>query len=813
MSTLYERENMDNKIFTLRRRVNMLLIVIMLISVMTTLFTSNQYAIAQYSHLFSIPSGLPAITDPRDIVIDKNGNIFIALKVNVVKLDNAGATVMVFGSSGSGDGQFVNIVDIALDSKGNIYVADSFDDRVQKFDSEGNFILKFGYRGSGDGQFVQPNGIALDSVGNIYVVESGNDRVQKFDSEGNFISKFGSEGIKNGQFVNPKDIELDSNDNIYVVESDRVQKFDSQGSFLVSLGSSGFGLFYGLTDIALDSNDNIYVVERDRVQKFDSQGNFLVNFGSLSSGNGQFVFLTGIALDSSDNIYVVEVRSASMQKFNAQGLLLAKFGLRGSGDGLFAFPKGIALDSSGNIYVSDRGNDRVQKFDFQGNFLAKFGSNGTGIAFDSSDNIYVSVVGVQKFDSEGNFILKFGSRGSGDGQFISPQEIALDNDDNIFVVDKLNHRIQKFDLDGDFISKFGSLGSGDGQFDSPEGIALDSVDNIYVVDLGNHRIQKFDSKGNFILKFGSEGVKDGQFISPNGIAVDNFGKIYVADTYNHRIQVFKPELVIDKDFSDIVSGGTTSGTIIDSGDQELTITDEPNPTGIRIAADSSSGPKHATVGACGNNTTINLDAGDEIVVTCDSADSSTNIDVINGIVEAIFTMPDGLFTAISVLGQDNGIAFEPDTFRLTAPSSNTEAVAVVVIIETNGKWSLLSISPGQTLELIVNDLVAKEYDPVTSFNSNPSSNAPAGTFTIIATFTNTSSKTIKYPFFLVSKLSGGNLLLNADDPPGGVGAILTPDVDNDALLPGESMTVDFIIGLQDDSEFTFITDLLGVPES
>ena len=269
------------------------------------------------------------------------------------------------------------------------------------------------------------------------------------------------------------------------------------------------------------------------------------------------------------------------------------------------------------------------------------------------------------------------------------------------------------------------------------------------------------------------------------------------------------EIITDNDFSDIGFGGTTSGTIIDSGDQELTITDEPNPAGIRIAADSSIGPKHATVGACGNNATINLDSGDEIVVTCDSG---TNIDAINGTVEAIFTMPDGLFTAISVLGQGNGITFAPDTFGLKAPSSNTEAVAVVVIMETNGKWSLLSISPGQTLELIVNDLVAKEYDPVTSFNINPAPDAPAGAFTIIATFTNTSSKTIKYPFFVVSKLTGGNLLLNADDPPSGVGSILTPDVDNDVLLPGESMTVDFIIGLQDDSEFTFFTDLLGIPE-
>ena len=259
-------------------------------------------------------------------------------------------------------------------------------------------------------------------------------------------------------------------------------------------------------------------------------------------------------------------------------------------------------------------------------------------------------------------------------------------------------------------------------------------------------------------------------------------------------------------YSDKGFGGTTSGTIIDSGDQELTITDEPNPDGVRIAADNSGGPKHAIVNVCGNNSTINLDAGDEIVVTC----GSTTVDVINGTVELTFTLAEG-FIATSSLKQGNNITFQPETFRTIAHSNNTNIV--VVVIETNGQESSFNMSPGQILELLVNDLVAQKNDPTASFSNKPVSNARAGTFTITATFTNISSKAIKHPLFVVGELSGRNLLLNANGGPARVGATLTPNVDNDVLLPEESMTVDFIIGLQHNEKFTFTIDLLGVPES
>jgi tripartite motif-containing protein 71 len=84
----------------------------------------------------------------------------------------------MWGSEGAGDGQFNSPGGGDVDTSGNVYVADSGNNRVQKFDSNSNFITEWGTKGSNEGQFLQPLGVAVDSVGNVYVVDSGNSRIQ-----------------------------------------------------------------------------------------------------------------------------------------------------------------------------------------------------------------------------------------------------------------------------------------------------------------------------------------------------------------------------------------------------------------------------------------------------------------------------------------------------------------------------------------------------------------------------------------------------------------------------------------------------------
>ena len=135
------------------------------------------------------------------------------------------------GIQGSGDGQFdfssFAIADVAVDSAGNIYVADYDNHRIQKFHHSGTFLAKWGTNGSGDGQFDNPRRVAVDSAGNVYVADSGNHRIQKFDSNGTFLATWGTNGSGDGQFTLPSGVAVDAMGNVYVAGTinSRIQKF------------------------------------------------------------------------------------------------------------------------------------------------------------------------------------------------------------------------------------------------------------------------------------------------------------------------------------------------------------------------------------------------------------------------------------------------------------------------------------------------------------------------------------------------------------------------------------------------------------
>jgi len=161
------------------------------------------------------------------------------------------------------------------------------------------------------------------------------------------------------------------------------------------------------------------------------------------------------------------------------------------------------------------------------------------LAFDSENNVYVTDLGnsrVQKFDSTGNFLTEWGSRGSDSGEFGHPTGITVSNE-FVFVVDNKNHNVQKFTLDGEFISKWGGFGNDNGFFKSPMGIVVSDDAFIYIVDSGNARIQKFTFDGQYVTSFGQSGKHDGGFIMPTDIAI-NSDKIYVTDPNQSKIIVF-----------------------------------------------------------------------------------------------------------------------------------------------------------------------------------------------------------------------------------------------------------------------------------
>lgn len=96
-----------------------------------------------------------------------------------------------WGSAGSGDGEFAGAFDVAVDTSGNVYVADYSNHRIQKFDSAGAYLIQWGSNGTAESQLDNPYGLTVDRSGNVYVADSDNDRIQVFDSSGAFLRMWG----------------------------------------------------------------------------------------------------------------------------------------------------------------------------------------------------------------------------------------------------------------------------------------------------------------------------------------------------------------------------------------------------------------------------------------------------------------------------------------------------------------------------------------------------------------------------------------------------------------------------------------------
>gem|GEM_PF-727003 len=274
---------------------------------------------------------------------------------------------------------------------------------------------------------------------------------------------------------------------------------------------------------------------------------------TFGKNDGQyFSQLYGIDLDANNNIYIVSKATFDILKLDPSGNLIMRWGTNGVGDGQFKNLTGVKVSKSGFVYVTDFDNSTnyIQKFDLEGNFILKWGGTGNtngkfdypaGLWIDSSENVWVvdrNNHRVQVFDANGTFITTFGSFGSNNGQFNYPSGITIDKDKNFYVLERTGCRISKFDKNGTFIKNWGSPGSADGQLSNPIGIFLDKNENLVVGDQVNNRIQVFDKEGNFLSKFGSYGSATGQFYYPLEVTVDNDNNYYIVDNNNSRIQKF-----------------------------------------------------------------------------------------------------------------------------------------------------------------------------------------------------------------------------------------------------------------------------------
>ena len=257
---------------------------------------------------------------------------------------------------------------------------------------EYELVATWGSLGADDGRFNNPTGIAVDGEGNVYVADTRNDRIQKFDSTGAFLLKWGSEGSGDGEFYSPQDIALDADGNVYVVDSSRIQVFDSNGTFIRKWGSYGTGeeQLQSPRSIAFDADNNAYVIAGGGIKKFDSDGSFRTAWGALGTYDGEFNNPTDVAVDGAGNVYVADCYNDRIQKFNSNGGFLLKWG-GGTGDVYFQSPYGITVDSAGDVLVASFAPP-ILKFDSSGNLLARYtgGSSNMGIATGADGTVYVT---------------------------------------------------------------------------------------------------------------------------------------------------------------------------------------------------------------------------------------------------------------------------------------------------------------------------------------------------------------------------------------------------------------------------------------
>jgi sugar lactone lactonase YvrE len=610
------------------------------------------------------------------------------------------STVAGNGASGSsGDGsaatsaKLYNPYGVAVDSAGNIYISDTGSNRIRKVDTSGEIstvagVWVNGYRGDGGpatwAELSHPDGVAVDSAGNIYIADEYNNCIRKVDTSGTISTvagngTHGSSGdgsaATSAKLDQPYGVAVDRAGNIYIADTwnNRIRKVDASGniSTVAGNGTGGYSGDGGLATsaeiyhpdgVAVDSAGNIYFADPYNfvIRKVDaSTGKISTVAGNGTEGysgdggaatSAKLDYPYGVVVDSAGNIYIADQVNNRIRKVDTSGNIstVAGNGTEGySGDGAAATsaelykPQGVAVDSAGNIYIVDTDNNRIRKVD-----AAAIQVAATAIGSSTTKNVLLqltsllSITGIAAPQSQGgkqeyavgtvsgctvdatgatstasgtictvpvtftpgysglrpvplqvstlsgsttivypvglngigtgpqvaltpgtiSTVAGNGTKGSsGDGGAVTSAEIrgtgvTVDSAGNIYFADNYNNSILKMDTSGNTstVAGNGTYGySGDGsaatsaELDYPSGVAVDSAGNIYIADTGNNRIRKVDTSGNIstVAGNGTEGYSgDGvaatsaELYQPRGVAVDSAGNIYIADTWNHRIR-------------------------------------------------------------------------------------------------------------------------------------------------------------------------------------------------------------------------------------------------------------------------------------
>lgn len=581
------------------------------------------------------------------------------------------------GGPGAVDGngplaRFNQPTGIVADASGTLYVVDRGNAVIRTIDLSGAVRTFAGIANSGcssidgvrnDARFCQPWDVALDSAGNVFVAEASSARIRRI-TPGGSVTTFagdGTPGYTDGtgtaaRFMFPTSIAIDANDILYVTDTDAhtIRKITPAGVVTTLAGTGGLS---GSTDatgaaarfqspqgITVAANGNIYVADTGNhtIRKITPAA--LVStlagtagvwgFLDATGTAAQFNLPTGISVGPDGNLAVADLGNHAIRKVTPAGAVVTWAGGPSNAcagtDGSWAVaslcnPGEVFVDRLGTTYFAEQNGHTIRaitpalEVSTIAGMITTTGSADGSIATAS----FTSLAGVIQRGSlihvtDGNAIRTISllvgavvtsagdvvTQGSSDGngtaaRFRRLSGLVADSSGNLFVCDTANHTIRKIDTSWNvttFAGKASTPGAvdatgGNARFDQPVWIAIDAANNLYVTERGNYTVRKISPSAVVTTLAGTAGVSglvDGtgtaaRFIDPAGIACDSSGNLFVADSTAIR-RVTAAGVVT-------TLAGSTAGGASDGTGPEAFFTDLKGiaiaPDGALVAADYS----------------------------------------------------------------------------------------------------------------------------------------------------------------------------------------------------------------------------------